>query len=239
MKSTLSASHLMRHFLLFVMTSIFLLTMMRATYALWIFPQLEQTGEFIAFFVQGLRFDLALVGMICLVPLIVGSLLSMFNATRSLASFIINLFLFGGLFLVLLLELLTPWFVQTQGLRPDPSMLAAVDAPLDTAKTVLTEHAIPAVVALVLSALIMFAFWSRLEVRRFLRFRLSVPSAFISALVGGALCVLAIWSTPVPDVRFEALSPADAQISEDATVNDLTMNTAGKFAYSLLEPYLP
>lgn len=227
----------MRHFLLFVMTVIFLLTMIRATYALWIFPQLEQTSAFIPFFVQGLRFDLALIGMICVVPLILGSLLSMFNATRSVASFVINLFLFGGLFLILLLELITPWFVQTQGLRPDPAILANVDTPLNTAKAVLTEHAIPALVALVLSVLILIAFWSRLEVRRFLRFRLSVPGALISALLGGVLCVLAIWSTPVPDLRVTAIKAINSQISDDATVNDLTMNTTGKFLYSMLEPY--
>jgi len=239
MKSTLTASHLVRHFLLFVLTVIFLLTLMRATYALWIFPQLEQTGEFIAFFVQGLRFDLALIGMICLLPLVIGSLLSMFNSTRSVASFIINLFLFGGLFIILVLEMITPWFVQSQGVRPDPSVLAGVEAPVSTAKAVLTEHVIPAVVALVLSALILFAFWSRLEVRRFLRFRVSVPSALISALIGGVLCVLAIWSTPMPDVRLQALNIGDAQISEDTTVNELTMNTAGKFAYTMIEPLLP
>ena len=237
MQSTLSASHLMRHFLLFVMTAVFLLTMMRATYALWIFPQLEQTGAFIAFFVQGLRFDLALVGMLCLVPVVVGSLLSMSKATRSIASFIINLFLFGGLFLILLSELLTPWFVDTQGLRPDPAMLAAVDAPLDTAKAVLSEHVIPALVALLLSVLILFAFWSRLEVGRFLRYRVSVPAALLTALAGGALCLLAIWSTFRPDLDLQPLNLADAQISDNATVNDLTMNTAGKFLYSMLEPF--
>ena len=237
MQSTLSTSHLMRHFLLFVMTVIFLLTMMRATYALWIFPKLEQTGEFVAFFVQGLRFDLALVGMLCLVPVVVGSLLSMSNATRSIASFIINLFLFGGLFLILSLELITPWFVDTKGLRPDPAMLAAVDAPLSTVKAVLSEHAIPALVALVLSVLILIAFWSRLEVRRFLRYRVSVPAALLTVVLGGALCVLAIWSTFRPDLGLQALNLADAQISDNVTVNDLTMNTAGKFLYSVLEPY--
>ncbi|MFK7861281.1 MAG: hypothetical protein AB8B64_20870 [Granulosicoccus sp.] len=239
MKSTLPAQHLLRQYLLFAFTVTFLLTMFRAGLALWQFPLLEETNAFVALFVQGLRFDLALVGILCLVPIVVGSLLSMFDVTRTLARILISFFLFVSLLLILLLELITPWFVHTYALRPDATTLqnfaSSQDAPLEVVLTVLKEQAIPAVVAVVLGILVLLAFWARLEMPRFLRYRLSVPGALATAVLGGVLCVFAIWSTP--DLRKAALGPGDALISTDETVNDLAMNSTYKTLHSIALPY--
>lgn len=236
MKSTLPATHLLRHFLLFVLTAIFLLTVMRSAYGLWQFPKIEQTDSILSLFVQGLRFDLALIGMVALIPVVLGTLLAMSDATRGLAKFLITLFLMGGLLLILVLELLTPWFINTQGLRPDINILADMPDPIQTLQQVASEHAIPFAIAVLLCMLIIIAFWARLELGRFLRYRLSVPSALALALFGGLACIIAIWSTP--DLRKPALSPADSLISEDTTVNDLAMNTGYKSIYSAALPYL-
>ena len=234
-KSTLPATHLVRQYLLFVFTVVFLLTMTRSAYALWKFSELEETGAFVALFVQGLRFDLALIGFICLVPVVLGSLLSMFKVTRGLAKFIISLFLIMGLGIILLLEFVTPWFVHTQGIRPDVPVFQALESPLTVIQSAIVENAIAAAVLGVLGLLVLLAFWSRMELSRFLRYRISKPAALATALIGGVLCILAIWSTP--DVRQPPFGPADAQISENETINDLAMNTTGKTIYSLVLPY--
>ena len=235
-KSVLPATHLIRQYLLFVFTVVFLLTMIRSAYALWKFSELEETGAFVALFIQGLRFDLALIGFICLVPVVLGSLLSMFKLTRGLAKFIISLFLLVGLGMILLLEFVTPWFVDTQGIRPDVSTFQALESPFEVIRGAVLEHTIPAAVLGVLSLLILLAFWLRMELNRFLRFPVSKPTAFATALIGGVLCVLAFWSTP--DLREPPFGSADAQISNNETINDLAMNTTGKMIYSLLLPYL-
>lgn len=236
MKSTLPATHLLRQFLLFVLTAVFLLTVMRSAYGLWQFPKLEQADAFPSLFVQGLRFDLALIGMIALVPVVIGSLLSMSDATRGLAKFVITLFLAGGLALILVLELLTPWFVGTQGLRPDIDMLASVPEPVQTLQQVIMQNVVPFAIAAVLCLLVLIAFLARMELGRFLRYRVSVPSALTMAVLGGLVCLIAIWSTP--DLRKPALSPGNSLITKDSTVNDLVMNSAYKSLYSAAQPYL-
>jgi len=236
MKSTLPATHLLRQFLLFVLTCVFLLTLMRAAYGLWQFPKLEQADALVPLFVQGLRFDLALIGIICLIPVVLGSILSMTDATRGLAKFIIVLFLVFGLLLILFLELITPWFVDTQGVRPDLDLIASIENPIGTIKQVAVAHAIPLAVGSILCVLILIAFWARMELQRFLRYRVSVLSALLLAIGGGALCLLAIWSTP--DLRNPAFSPGDSLISKDTTVNDLAMNSTYKTLYSAALPYL-
>ena len=115
---------------------------------------------------------------------------------------------------------------------PDVQLLASIDQPLSVLQTLLSEQAVPLVVAMFLCLLILIAFWGRMEVRRFLRYRLSVPGALMLSAVGGALCVLAISSSTDP-AHF-ALSPADAEISTDPTINDLAMNSAYKLLYSIV-----
>lgn len=236
MKSTLPATHLLRHYLLFVLTLVFLLTILRSAYGLWQFQKIEAADVFIPFFLQGLRFDLALIGLVSIVPVVVGTLLSLARVSRTLAKLLIILFLFVGLLLVLGLELITPWFIETQGLRPDVNSLGSIESPLQTMHEVVETYAIPSAIAIILCLLIFFAFWSRMELSRFLRYRVSAPSGLLLMLFGGLLCAIAIWSTP--DLRNKALTPADARISEDSLVNDLAMNTPYKILYSLASPYL-
>ena len=234
MKSKLPASHLLRHFLLFALTVLFLLTVIRAAYGLWQFPKLSQAGQVLPWFVEGLRYDVALIGLICFIPIVVGSLLSTLTSTRVLAKLMISCFLVCGLLLVLVLELITPWFVQTLGLRPDIALLSQVDQPVTVFASVVSEQAIPLSVAVFLCVLILVSFWGRLEMKRFLKYRLSVPSGLTLAFIGGLVCIIAIRSTS--DLSKPGLSPQDARISEDLTVNDLTMNSAYKLLYSIVQP---
>lgn len=232
MKSTLPASHLLRQYVLFALTAIFLLTVIRAAYGLWLFPRLDEANAVIPLFVQGLRFDLALIGLVCIVPVVLGSFLAMSNATRGLAKFLVSSFLLVGLFLILSLELLTPWFIDTQGLRPDLALLGAVENPIESFMGVVTHHAVPLAIGVMLCGLIMIAYWLRMELPRFLRYRVARPSAFFLAVLGGLICLVAIWSTP--DLRKNVFSPANSHISQDQTVNDLSMNSAYKTLFSML-----
>lgn len=235
MKNTLPATHLLRQFVLFALTVLLLLTVMRAAYSLWLFPQIADAKAFMPLFVQGLRFDLALVGQICIIPVVVGTLLSLTTVTRGLAKFIIVLFLTAGLFLVLTLELLTPWFFSTHNVRPDVVLLVAVKEPLELLKSVLTRYTVPVTIGVFVCVLILIAFWIRLELRRFLRRRVSAPTGVLLAVVGGIACLMAIWSTP--DLRRTALSPADSIISDTEIVNELAMNTTYKSVYSALSGF--
>jgi hypothetical protein len=240
MKSKLPASHLLRHFLLFSLTVLFLLTLIRAAYGLWQFPRLSQADTLLPWFIEGLRYDVALVGFILFVPVVAGSLLAMLTSTRALAKFLITSFLLGGLLLVLVLELITPWFVQTQGLRPDIELLRQVEQPVTVLATVFSEQVIPLSVAALLCVLILVSFWGRMEMKRFLKYRLAVPSGLALAILGGLICIIAIRSSIDPGKP--ALSPLSSQVSqEDPTVNDLAMNSAYKFLYNIVlsTPDLP
>ncbi len=226
MAATLPATHLLSRFALFALTVLFLLTMLRAGHALWRFAAIEGQDALLPLFVQGLRFDLALVGVVCLVPVTLGSLLAMFSGTRAIARWLVVGFLLAGLALVLVSELVTPVFLDASGLRPGIAELRALPNPIGTTLGALRAHPVAAGLGIVLGVLILIAFWARLEVQRLLRFPLSKGSALALAFLGGAACLFAIWSGPEPLAG--PLSPEAARISDDATVNELVMNSAFK-----------
>lgn len=232
MKRTLPASHLLRQFMLFALTILLLLAVVRAAYGLWLFPDIARENAFVPLYVQGLRFDLSLIGLICLVPITLGSALSVSRFTRGLAKFIIVFFLAVSLFLVLVLELLTPWFISGLGVRPDFYLIGSLDNPLTTLKSVFVQHTVPLIIGSLICVLILTAFWIRSKFKRFLRHRVSAPAGILLSVVGGFVCLVAIWSNY--DLRQRALSPTDSLISADVTVNELAMNTTYKAVYSLL-----
>ena len=238
MNSILSATHLLRHFVLFTLSVVFLLTMTRAGYSLWQFPKVLEANVLVDMFVTGLRFDLALVGLVLLVPVLLGSFFGMFNLTRGLAKLIVILWLSLGMMYVLLTELVTPYFIAQQGVRPDVPLILSVENPLETIATLWSGQLIPAIIGVVLAVLILIAFWTRLETSRLLRFRLSRLSALALMLVGGALCLLAIHSSIDPKPTRLVLSPGDALVSTDVTVNDIVLNTGYKTAFSVVLPLI-
>lgn len=236
MKETLPATHLMRQFLLFVLVALFLLLLLRAGHALWQFDAVESladtNGGPVRLFLTGLRFDVSLIGLVCLVPVVIGPLLAMFESTRWLAKWLVVLWLFAGLAFILFTELLTPLFIASAGERPDASAMTDTAGLADLVRAAAARHPVPSAVASLLVVLILIAYLARMEISRFLRYRLSRPSALLLAVVGGALCVLAAWSN-LPVIT-PMLSPDVAVLGGSTVVDQLSMNSGWTTLHSLI-----
>ncbi len=236
MKSRLSATHLLRHLMLFLFIGVFLLTMIRAGYVLWQFPKALDSGALIDIFFMGLRYDLALMGIILLPVLVLGSLFGMIPGTRALAKFLIAFLLMVGMVFLLLAELVTPYFMTEQGIRPDVSVFGAIKDPVSLLASLWSAYLIPAVIGVMLTVLIIIAYWARLETNRLLRFPLGVLSTLALLVVGVVLCALAVYSGIDPSQP--PLSPTTGLISSETVLNEITLNTGYKFLYSLVSPFL-
>ncbi len=187
MKSTLPSTHLLRHFVLFSLVVLFLLTMARTGYALWQFPALLDSKSWLEIFVTGLRYDLALIGGLLILPVIITPFLGMLGITRLLSKSLLFIWLLFALGYVLFTELITPYFLMEQSVRPDLSTFAALKNPLLIASNFVSANVIPAVIGIILAVLIFIAFIRRLELQRLLRYRLSVGSSLALIILGGQL----------------------------------------------------
>ena len=234
MSATLPATHLLRQFLLFALIVVFLLLIVRAGYALWQFPAVEEAGSPLRLFLTGLRFDVSIVAGVCLVPLVLGSLLGMFDATRGVAKALVVTVLVLALIVILGTELVTPHLLGTEGVRPDASTFADPAGLAATLVSVAVAHPLPSALGATLLVLIVIAYVARMETGRFLRFRLSRPSALALALLGGVACALLARSTLDP--RAPALSIADADVGGPPIVAEIATNSAWTTLHPLLAP---
>jgi len=234
MKSSLSATHLFRHLALFLFIAVFLLTMARAGYVLWRFPEFLETNTLVDAFLMGLRYDLALCAVLLVPVLLIGGVFGMFKITRGLAKFFVALLLMLGMIFILVTELITPYFMVEQGIRPDIHVLAAIEDPVATIASLWSAYMIPAIIGLVLTVLIIIAYQSRLEVGRLLKFRLSRVSTPFLIIVGLAVAGLAIYSGI--DFSKPPLSPTTHLISTETIINEIALNTGYKSLHSVVSP---
>jgi len=75
--SKLPIMHLVGHFLLFAFLLLFLMSLTRAGYAIWHLEKFDDTGTLLSVFWMGLRFDLALIGILMAVPVFIVPLFAM------------------------------------------------------------------------------------------------------------------------------------------------------------------
>ncbi len=237
MKSRLSATHLLRHLLLFVFIGVFLLTMIRAAYVLWQFPLPMSSGSIIDIFIMGLRYDLALMCIFALPVLILGSVFGLLSATKDFAKALVVFLLMLGMIFLVVSELITPYFLVEQGVRPDLSVFTAISDPVSVLASLWSTHMIPAIIGVVLAVLVIIAYWARLEISRMFRFPLAALSTIPLLIVGVVLCALGIYSHYDPSQP--PLSPTTGIISTETVLNEITLNTGYKMLYSMLSPFLP
>jgi len=235
MKPTIPSTHLLRHFVLFAFVALFLLTMIRAGYGLWQFPAVLESEAWYSLFLTGLRYDLALIGGLLLVPMIVGPLLGMLGVTRLIAKSFLIIWLVGALGYILVTEYITPYFILESGIRPDLAVLAVTEEPIIAAMGFVSAHFVPALIGILLMLMIFLAYARRLEITRLLAYRLSVGSSIALLILGSAVCLLAIRSEYDPGKP--ALSPGHSLISKQTLINEISMNTGYKIAYSTIQPY--
>ncbi|MEE9335550.1 MAG: hypothetical protein V3U65_15780 [Granulosicoccaceae bacterium] len=235
MKSTIPSTHLLRHFVLFAFVALFLLTMIRAGYGLWQFPAVVESEAWYTLFLTGLRYDVALIGGLLLVPVVLGPLLGMIGITRLISKSFIVIWLMFALGYILVTEFVTPYFILESGIRPDLAIIAETEEPVVAAMGFVSRHFVPALIGILLMLMIFLAYGRRLEVSRLLAHRLSVGSSLALVILGAAACLLAIRSEYDPGKP--ALSPGSSLIAKETLINEMSMNTGYKLAYSAIQPY--
>lgn len=209
--------------------------MIRAGYSLWQFPAVLKSEAWYLLFLTGLRFDLALIGGLLLVPVILAPILGMIGVTRLISKSLLIIWLMFALGFILITEFVTPYFILENGVRPDLAILAVTDEPIISAMGFVSKHFVPALIGLLLIVMIFLAYGHRLEVSRLLRYRLSVWSSLALVILGAAACLLAIRSEYDPGKA--ALSPNNSLITTETLINEISMNTGYKLAYSAIQPY--
>jgi phosphoglycerol transferase MdoB-like AlkP superfamily enzyme len=204
----------------------------RVGLVLWQYDRVRAADMLGTVFVQGLRFDVVVVGFLTAIPIL---LLSLFATSRSMAR-VGNRLLRGYLATtfgaVLFLELATPSFINQYDARPNQLFIEYLVYPKEVASTMLAGYSWQFIGAFVVIALALASL--RLLLRPSLRIperALHVVAVLVATPVLFALCFLAMRST----LDHRAINPSMVARSRDPMVNDLALNSTYSVLYALAE----
>jgi phosphoglycerol transferase MdoB-like AlkP superfamily enzyme len=222
----------LRPLVVFAAAVLVALSLARVGLVLWQHDRVREVDMLGVVLVQGVRFDLIVVGLLTVIPTL---LLWLFATSRSMARVgnrLLRGYLGAAFATVLFLELATPSFINQYDARPNAIFFEYLIYPKEVASTMLAGYGYQffgAFVVIVLALVLL---------RRLLRPALRIPeramhvaAALVVTPLLFALCLLAMRST----LDHRAVNPSMVARSRDPMVNDLAMNSTYSVLYALAE----
>ena len=236
-KGYLDKEHLRRTFsaltplLTFACYMILVLTAARILLVAWQWDRVNEAGMLSTVFLQGFRFDLVLLGLTLIVPVLAFPLLASSERFVPAWRLFLRLYLPVVLMMVAFLELSTLSFMEQFDSRPNILFVEYLIYPREVAATLWAAYKMPLIIAIVLISLL-----GRFSLRRFksmvaaLRSTGMVRAAVLFPLLL-ILCAGMIRST----LDHRPVNPSTVALSSDPLVNDLALNSAYTVLYAIYE----
>lgn len=217
---------------LFALAVLVSLSVARLGLVVWQLERVTAAEMLGSIFVQGLRFDLIVVGFLLVLPSL---LLVPFATTRVMRRYgngLLRGYLTATFAGVLFLELATPSFINQYDARPNEIFLEYLIYPKEVASTMLAGYSYQLGAALLVIAL------ATVVLRRVLARSLVPPprpmhllAALLLTPALLVLCVIAMRSS----FDHRAVNPSMVAISTDPMTNDLALNSTYSVLYALVE----
>ena len=221
----------LRPLLTFAWMLIALLTVSRSLLVVWQWERVSEVGMLMPVLIQGLRFDLVLLGIACIVPVLLFPVLAstsrLFPAWRTF----LRVYLPMMLLLAMFMELATPSFVEQFDSRPNALFFEYLNHPREVSATLWAAYKIPLVIAvlLMISAGAVLAY----------RYRRVTANMSPSGLLGATLILPVLLVVCLGLVRsttdHRPVNPSTVATSKDPLVNDLALSSAYTALYALYE----
>jgi phosphoglycerol transferase MdoB-like AlkP superfamily enzyme len=208
------------------------LTSARLSLVLWQLDRVLAANMLANVFLQGLRFDVVVVGCLLSVPVM---FLWLFATTRLMArhgNLLLRVYLSAAFTVVLFLELATPSFINQYDARPNEVFLEYLVYPKEVASTLLVGYGYQLAAALVVIALATTGLW------RLLSRSLAVPPRplhVVAALVMTPMLLIVCFLAMRSSFDHRAANPSMVALSTDPMVNDLALNSTYSALYALAE----
>jgi len=180
---------------------------------------------------QGLRFDLLVLGMVLALPGLVGPLLFATRRTLPAGRVTLSLFLAVALTLIFFMELATPAFLEEYDVRPNYLFVEYLRYPREVLATLWGAYPVQIVATALAVPAALFGSHRLLARAATLSDPLRPGPALALALALPALCVLAARSS----LAHRPANPSSACFSSDPMVNSLPLSSLYSVSYAIYE----
>lgn len=221
----------LKPFFWFAVSVLVFLLLSRTGLSIWQNDRVAAVDGFAFIVLQGLRFDLVLLGLILFIPLSLSPLLLIFNRALPFWKIFITVFLAVCFFAVVFVELSTPSFINQYDLRPNRLYIEYLEYPKEVMSTLWEAYRFQLVFTVVFTAFAFKWMYSKLKIStkniqtvKWWRAIIYSPLLFLLA----ALCARST-------LDHRAVNPSTVAFSNDAMVNTLPLSSAYSVLYALTE----
>lgn len=218
----------------FAARAMLVMVVCRSIFVLWQWQRVTEADMLATIFVQGLRFDLVLIGLMLVIPVLAYPFLAsnqlLVPAWRGLLRFILP----AVLLLIIFMECSTPSFVDQFDSRPNILFLEYLNHPGEVAATLWAAYKVPIIVTMVLSVIFTYV-----NSRHFSHLTQSIqPVGFCPAIVATPILLIVCLGMIRSTLDHRPVNPSTVAISSDPLVNDLALNSTYTMLYALSETRL-
>jgi phosphoglycerol transferase MdoB-like AlkP superfamily enzyme len=197
----------------------------------WQWDRVTEVGMLVPVFVQGLRFDLVLLGLSLVVPALSFPVLASNDRLLPVWRALLWIYLPAVLVLAVFMEFSTPSFINQFDSRPNILFVEYLEYPKEVAATLWAAYKLPLLIAVVCVSV--------LGVKSVRRFRALTGKMKSTGVVHAAwmfpcllvMCVGLVRST----LDHRPVNPSTVALSNDPMVNDLALNSTYTVLYAIYE----
>jgi phosphoglycerol transferase MdoB-like AlkP superfamily enzyme len=215
----------------FAARTLLLLLVCRTVFVVWQWQRVVEADMLATIYVQGLRFDLVLIGLMLIVPILVYPFLASNRLLIPAWRGLLKVALPAVLLLIIFMECSTPSFVDQFDSRPNILFLEYLNHPVEVGATLWAAYKLPIIMTILLS--LVFTYFNVRHIGRLVR---SIqPVGFVPALLVTPLLVFVCLGMVRSTLDHRPVNPSTVAISNDPLVNDLALNSTYTMLYALSE----
>lgn len=230
----LNAYGVIRPIIIYAVTLVGFLTLSRILLVIWHWDRVSEVGMLLPVFAQGLRFDLVLVGITCVVPVLLLPLLTSTHRMLPVWRTFLRFYLPAILLLAIFMELATPSFIIQFDSRPNGLFFEYLNHPQEVSSMLWAAYKWPLIFAALFIAVV--GFFLIKQYRKFSA-AISGPGLVTSLLLTPILLVVCLGLVR-STLDHRAVNPSTVALSRDPLVNELALSSAYTALYALYEKRL-
>lgn len=215
----------------FVGFALLFLSLLRLGLSIWQFDRVQSVDGFWFVLLQGVRFDLVLLGQLVLIPVLLTPLLSIHSLGFKIAMVGSRIYFTLLVAFLIFVEFITPNFIGQYDFRPNALMIEYLAYPKEVMSMLLKAVPLQLFLAISATGLLTWFFWSILGKLQKKSLPCVIWSAPILAIVGVVLCIGAARST----VGHRPVNPSTVAFTSDPLVNSLPLSSGYSVLYALYE----
>jgi phosphoglycerol transferase MdoB-like AlkP superfamily enzyme len=217
--------------ILFAAYLLLILTVARILLVAWQAERVFAVDMFATIFVQGLRFDLVLLGLALVIPVLAFPLFASTGRPLRIWQLLLRFYLPAVLLFVLFMEISTPSFVEQFDSRPNILFVEYLNHPREVFATLWAAYKLPLIFASVMIPMVALVF-----TRAFRTMAQRVEATgVLPALFLFPLLLIASAGLIRSTLDHRPVNPSTVALSTDPLVNDLALNSTYTLLYAIYE----